>query len=155
MKQKLSNTLKLNFCFLKIIPILHPCYHPKLIWDVLKNGQKTSVSVLMRSYDYMYWKWSSKWKNGLHRYDINRTKQTHGHKHTKYKICLSIMMVMCNKQHLSNIWSWSLKKLRSTQADLKKSIAYKKSVYFNNNSNTNNNMPPTLARYSPHPRYTR
>ena len=50
-------------------------------------------------------------KNGLHRYDINRTKLTHGHKHTKYKICLSIMMVMCNKQHLSNIWSWSHEKV--------------------------------------------
>ena len=22
------------------------------------------------------------------------------------KMCLSMMMVMCNKQHLSNIWSW-------------------------------------------------
>ena len=37
--------------------------------------------------------------------DINRTMPRHGHKYTKYKMCLSIMMViiMCNKQHLSNI----------------------------------------------------
>ena len=34
-KQKLSNTLWLNFCYLKIIYFLHPCYHPKIIGDVL------------------------------------------------------------------------------------------------------------------------
>ena len=41
-KQKLNNTLRLNFRYLKIIYLLHPFYQPKLIWDV----QKTSVSVL-------------------------------------------------------------------------------------------------------------
>ena len=30
-KQKLSNTLRLNFCYLKIIHFLHPCYCLKLI----------------------------------------------------------------------------------------------------------------------------
>ena len=42
-------------------------------------------------------------KNRSHRYDINRTRLRHGYKYTKYKMCLSMMMVMCNKQHLSNI----------------------------------------------------
>ena len=41
-------------------------------------------------------------KNGLHRYDINRTKLRNGDKYTKYKLCLSIIMVMWNKQHLGN-----------------------------------------------------
>ena len=36
------------------------------------------------------------------RYDINRSSPKHGHKYSKYKMCLSIMML---KQHLSNIWS--------------------------------------------------
>ena len=40
-----------------------------------------------------------------HRYDTNRSRTGHGHKRIKYKICLSIMMVMCIKQRLSNIWS--------------------------------------------------
>ena len=40
-------------------------------------------------------------KNRSYRYDINRPR--HGHKYTKYKICLCIMMVICIKQHLSNI----------------------------------------------------
>ena len=30
-KQMLSNTLRLNFCYLKIVHILHLRYHPKII----------------------------------------------------------------------------------------------------------------------------
>ena len=36
----LSNTLRLNFCFLKMIQILHPRYHPKKMGHILKNKQK-------------------------------------------------------------------------------------------------------------------
>ena len=36
----LSNTLRLNFCYLKIIRTLHPCYHPKIMGHILKNKQK-------------------------------------------------------------------------------------------------------------------
>ena len=32
-----------------------------------------------------------------------RPTSRYGHKYTEYKMCLSIMMVMCIKQHLSNI----------------------------------------------------
>ena len=42
-------------------------------------------------------------KNRSHRYDINRLKPRHRNKQTKYKMCLSIMMAMSIKQHLSNI----------------------------------------------------
>ena len=42
-KQKLSNTQRLNSRFLKIIRFLHPRYHQKIIGDILKNIQKTSV----------------------------------------------------------------------------------------------------------------
>ena len=47
-KQKLSNTLRLNVCYLKIIYFLHPYYHLKITRDILKNKQKPSVYVLMR-----------------------------------------------------------------------------------------------------------
>ena len=40
-----------------------------------------------------------KMKNGSHRYDIKR----HGHKYTKYKMYLNIMIFMYIKQHLSKI----------------------------------------------------
>ena len=42
-------------------------------------------------------------KSRSHRYDLNRPSPKNGHKHTKYKMCLNIMMVICIKQHLSNI----------------------------------------------------
>ena len=46
-----------------------------------------------------------KMKNRSSRYDINRPRRWHGHKYTKYKICLDIMMVISIRQHLSYIWS--------------------------------------------------
>ena len=42
-------------------------------------------------------------KNRSQRYDINRPSPRYGHKYTKCKMCLSIMMVLCIKQHQSNI----------------------------------------------------
>ena len=42
-------------------------------------------------------------KNRSHRYNTNRPRLKHRHKHTKCKIYLSIIMVICIKQHLSNI----------------------------------------------------
>ena len=44
-----------------------------------------------------------KMKNRSHRYDINGSTPWHGHKYAKYKMCQSIMMVICIKQHLTNI----------------------------------------------------
>ena len=38
-------------------------------------------------------------KNRSQVYDINRTRPRHGQKYIKYKICLSIMMVIYIKQH--------------------------------------------------------
>ena len=53
----------------------------------------------------MIMKMRLKMKNGLHRYDINIPRFRHVHKYTKYKMCLSMIMVICIKQHLSNIRS--------------------------------------------------
>ena len=44
-----------------------------------------------------------KMKIGSHRYDMNILRPSHGHKYTKHKMCLSIIVAMCIKQHLSNI----------------------------------------------------
>ena len=46
-----------------------------------------------------------KMKNRLRWYDINRLRRWHGHKYTKYRICLDVMIVTSIKQHLSYIWS--------------------------------------------------
>ena len=37
-----------------------------------------------------------------HRYNINRPRSRRGHKYSKYKKCLSMMMLISIKQHLSN-----------------------------------------------------
>ena len=39
------------------------------------------------------------------RYDINRLRTIHRPKYTIYKTCLSVMIVVCIKQQLSNIRS--------------------------------------------------
>ena len=49
-KQMLSNTLRLNFYYLKIIRILHPRYHSKITEHVLRISKRTSVSFFMRLY---------------------------------------------------------------------------------------------------------
>ena len=41
-----------------------------------------------------------KMKNRLHRYD--RPRPRHRYEYTKYKMCFSIVMAVCTKQHLSN-----------------------------------------------------
>ena len=35
-------------------------------------------------------------KNRSHRYDINRPRSRHGHKYSKYKNGLVMMMLICN-----------------------------------------------------------
>ena len=42
----------------------------------------------------MTMKMTLKMKNRSHRYHIIRPKPRHGHKYTKYKMCLSIIMVL-------------------------------------------------------------
>ena len=69
-------------------------------------------------------------KNRSNRYDINRLMPRHGYKYTKYKTCLSIMMVICIKEHLSNIWSSIHDKFKQHWGWVEKSVAYKKSVQF-------------------------
>ena len=44
-------------------------------------------------------------KNRIRRYYVNRPRPRHGRKHTKYKNCLVIIMVICVKQHRSSIRS--------------------------------------------------
>ena len=58
------------------------------------------------------------------RCDINRPRPRHGHKYTKYEMCLSIMMVIyIFKQDLSNILSSVHEKLSNIEVELKKSVA--------------------------------
>ena len=46
-----QHTLRLNFHYSKIIRFPHPRYQPKIVGDILKNIQKTSLPALMTLYD--------------------------------------------------------------------------------------------------------
>ena len=69
-------------------------------------------------------------KNRSHTYDINRPRPRHGHEYIKYNMCHSLMMVIRIKQPLSNILSSVYEKVKQHWGRVEKSVAYKKSVYF-------------------------
>ena len=100
----LSNSLGLNSCYLKIIHILHPYYHPRIIGHIIKISKRESVCI-HEIIGLIIMKIEMKMKRRSHRYDIIGPRSRDGQKYSKYKTCLSIMMVICIKQHLSNISS--------------------------------------------------
>ena len=107
----LSNTLKLNFYYLKIIHILHSLYHPKIIGHILKIKQKNKCVCIHEIIQLIIMKMKMKMKNRSHRCDINRPWSRHEHKFSKYKECLTMIMLICIKEHLSNISSTIHKKV--------------------------------------------
>ena len=81
-KQMLSNTLGLNFRFLKIIHIFHPCYHPEIIGCIL-NKQKSKRVFIQEITRLIIMKMKMEMKNRSHRCDLNRPRSRHGHKYSK------------------------------------------------------------------------
>ena len=68
-------------------------------------------------------------KSVSHRYDLNRPGSRHGHKYSKYKKYLSMMMLICTKQHIRNISSWIHGKVKQHWGWVEKKRCHKKSVY--------------------------
>ena len=68
-------------------------------------------------------------KNMSQRYDINRHRSRHWHKYTISKMCHSMIILICIKQHPSNIWSWIPKKDKQNWGWVEKSFAYKYTLY--------------------------
>ena len=93
----------MNFCYLKIIRILYSSYHLKLTGHFLKNKQKSKCLCIHEIIRLIIMKMKMKLKRRSHRYDINRSTCRHGHKFRKYMKCLGMMMLICIKQHLSNM----------------------------------------------------
>ena len=73
-------------------------------------------------------KMKMKMKNKSYRYNTTRPRHRHGQKYGKYKIFLSMMMLICIKQQLSSIWSSIYEKIQQHWGLIEKSDAYKKSV---------------------------
>ena len=61
------------------------------------------------------------------RYNKNRPKSRRGRKYSKYKKCFSVMMLLCIRQHLSNIWSSTHEKVKQHWSWVETSVAFQKS----------------------------
>ena len=71
-----------------------------------------------------------KMKNKPHRHEIVLSLDN-----SKCKNCLSMMMLICIKQHLSNICRSIHEKVKQHWDWVEKSVAYKKSMYLVSTSN--------------------
>ena len=120
-KQILSNTLRLNFGHPKINCILHPSYHLTITGHSLKHKQKSKHVCIGEFMQLTIIKMRKKMKIDSRKYDINRPRCNHRHNYSKYMKRLSMTMLICIKQHLSNIcssvyenvkqhWGWVEKK---------------------------------------------
>ena len=61
-------------------------------------------------------------KNRSRRCNINRPKSRHGLTNTKYKKCLSMMILICIKQHPTNIWSSIYEKVKEHRGWVEKNV---------------------------------
>ena len=118
-------TLKLNFCYLKIIDILYPRYHPIIIWHILKNKQKSKCVCIHEIGRLIIIKMKINMKKRSHSYNVNRPRSRHRHKYSTYEKCLTMVMLTCITQHLVNIWSLIHEKVKK---ELKKALLIKKRV---------------------------
>ena len=66
----LSNTLRLNSGYLKIIHILHPCYHAKILGRTLKDKQVNKCVCIHEIIPLIIMKMKMKKNNRSHRYNI-------------------------------------------------------------------------------------
>ena len=106
----LSNTLRLNFCYLKVIHILRARYHPKIIWH--KNKLKNKRVCIHKFTQLIMMKMKMKIKNRSHRCNMDRPRSKG----------LSIMMLLCIKQHLCNIWGSLHEKVKQYWGWLEKKL---------------------------------
>ena len=84
------------------IGILHPGYHLIIRSHILKNKQKDKHVCIHEIMQLIIMKMKTKIKIDSRKYEMNRPRCRHGHKYSKYMKRLSIMMLVCIKQHLSN-----------------------------------------------------
>ena len=124
-------------------------------WRYSKKFTKNKCVCFNEVISLMTTKMRLKKKSRSHKYDINRPRPRYRHEYTKYKMCLNIIMVICinlfvpnapflyplkTSENLREGVHWErmgqatieaqfMKKLRNTEAELKKSVAYKNNVY--------------------------
>ena len=121
-KQEISNTLRLKFCYFKIMGFVHPRYHQKItgtFWKIQKNKYVRLNEVIW----LMTMKMRLKMENRSHRSDKNGPRPWHGHKYTKYKMWWWLHV-------LSHIWSSIHEKVKQYWGLVEKKVClYKKCVF--------------------------
>ena len=88
-KQMLSNTMRLDFCYLKITHSLHPRYHSEITGHILKNKQYNNCVCIHEIILLFTVKMKMNMKERSHLYDINSATPRH--------------IINIIKQHLRNI----------------------------------------------------
>ena len=124
-----SNTLRLKFWHPKIIGILHPLYHLKIKGHILKNKQKNKHVFIHEIMQLIIMKMKTKMRIDSGEYGINRPRCRNGHKYSIYMKRISMMMLICIKQHLSSISSSVYDNVKQHRGWVeKKRCLYKKHV---------------------------
>ena len=88
---------------MKIISILHARYYRTITGHILKNKQQNKHVCIHEIMELIILKMKTKMEIDSRKYGINRPRCRHGHKYSKYMKRLNMMMLVCTKQHLSNI----------------------------------------------------
>ena len=94
--QMLSNTLRLNFCYLKLINTLHSHYHPKIIGHILKNKQKNKC-LYWGNYTINHNENEDGKESRQYWYNKNKSWSRNGDKYSICKKSLSMLMLICIK----------------------------------------------------------
>ena len=89
--------------------------HPEAELLLFANYSHSSSMLSSKNNGHVFYKINKSWsmsvkmkmkmKNRSQRSDINRPMSRHGHKYSKYKKGLGMMILICIKQKFSNIWS--------------------------------------------------
>lgn len=124
-----NNALQLNFSYLKLTHIIYQRYHPKVIRHLLKNKRKNKCGCIHEITRLIVMKMMLKMKKRWHRFNIYRPRSRNNSKYSKYKKSLTVMMLSCIKQHLSNIQSSIQKKVEQHSGLIKKSVVYKETFH--------------------------
>ena len=70
-QENIKQHLRLNFCYLKIIHILHPRYHPKITGHIIRKYANEQVCLLSLDYMLNHNENENENEKNSHRYDID------------------------------------------------------------------------------------
>ena len=127
-KQNQSNTLWLNFFFLKIIHILHTRYRSKMMGHILKSKQKNKCVCIHEALRLIIMKMKMKMKKRSLRYGKNKRRSRHGPNTVNIRRVWWCLYVLSN--FLATLEAQFMRKLSNIEAELKKKALLIKKIHF-------------------------